>query len=170
MAYSSAQRRLYLGYDTGAIRQIDVTAASPVESAFATLAAAVTSLASAGNFVIAQTGTYSYDGGFILNGSGVVTDQGGYYYGYSREIAWDPVNSRVYFTRDGLSPNDLHYDVLDQTTGHRHLDGRVAVPWLLQHPGSDPRFDRRPIRAARQRRHLCPERTDLVGLVGLAGG
>ena len=117
MAFSTAHHRLYLGYDTGAIRQIDVNAATPAEVAFANLASAVTSLGNAGNFLIAQAGSYSYDGGFILNSNGVVTDQGGYYYGYSRETAWDSVTSRVYFTRDGLSPNDLHYDVIDQATG-----------------------------------------------------
>ena len=117
MAFSTAHHRLYLGYDTGAIRQIDVNAATPAEVAFASLAAAVTSLGSAGNFLIAQAGQYNYGGGQVINASGVTTANGGYYYGYSRESAWDPVTSRVYYTRDGISPNDLHYDVIDQTTG-----------------------------------------------------
>ena len=117
MAFSTAHHRLYLGYDTGAIKQIDVNAATPAEVAFASLAAAVTSLGSAGNFLIAQAGQYNYGGGQVINASGVTTANGGYYYGYSRESAWDPVTSRVYYTRDGISPNDLHYDVIDQTTG-----------------------------------------------------
>ncbi|MEO8019839.1 MAG: hypothetical protein ABI769_18675 [Pseudomonadota bacterium] len=117
MAYLATQHRLYLGYDSGAIRQIDVTATSPAEGAFATMTGAVSSLGSGGNFLIAQIGSYSYDGGVVLNSNGVTTSHGGYYYGYSRETAWDPVTSRVYFTRDGLSPNDLHYDVINQTTG-----------------------------------------------------
>jgi hypothetical protein len=76
MAYSSALHSLYLGYDTGAIRKIDVNAATPAEATFANLAAAVTSLGNAGNFLIAQAGSYSYDGGFILQ-QWRVTDQGG---------------------------------------------------------------------------------------------
>ena len=116
MAYSNAHRRVYLGYDTGAIRYIDVNAPSPVETAFTTMSMAVTSLSSAGNFLLAQTG-YNYGGGYILNSIGTITGNGGYYYGYSRETAWDPVSARVYYFRDGLSPNNLHFDVIDQTTG-----------------------------------------------------
>jgi hypothetical protein len=116
MTYLAAHHRVYLGYASGAIRQIDVSAASPVETAFASMSGNVSSLGSAGNFLVAQINT-GYNGGYLLNSSGVVTGQGGYYYGYSRETAWDPINARVYFTRDGISPNDLHYDVVDQTTG-----------------------------------------------------
>jgi hypothetical protein len=136
MAFSTAQHRLYLGYDTGAVRQIDVNAAAPAEVAFASLAAAVTSLGSAGNFLIAQAGSYSYDGGFILNSNGAVTDQGGYYYGYSRETAWDSVTSRLYFTRDGISPNDLHYDVIDQATGlvTSSVRRRITAPTTFSLP------------------------------------
>ena len=61
----------------------------------------------------------------MLNSSGAVVEQGGYYYGYSRETAWDPVTSRIYFIRDGLSPNDLHYDVIDQATGRSPPSGET---------------------------------------------
>jgi hypothetical protein len=36
---------------------------------------------------------------------------------YSHEYAWDPINSRVYFFRDDSSPNDLHYEVINQNDG-----------------------------------------------------
>jgi hypothetical protein len=136
MAYSSAHHRMYLGYASGAIRQIDVTAASPTETSFASMTGNVTSIGTAGNFVIAQVGNYSYDGGLIINSAGVTTGHGGYYYGYSRETAWDPVTSRVYFTRDGLSPNDLHFDVIDQTTGLVSSSGETPYhgSYLIQAP------------------------------------
>ena len=54
MAFSSAHQRVYLGYETGAIRYVDVTAASPVETAFATTALGVNGLAAVGNYVLAQ--------------------------------------------------------------------------------------------------------------------
>jgi hypothetical protein len=117
MAFSSAHHRLYLGYVTGEIRYFDVNAASPDETALVTMSYGVTSLGNAGNFLLAQTGNYYYGGGFVLDSSGATKDNGGYYYGYSRETAWDPGTSRVYYFRDGLSPNDLHYDVINQTTG-----------------------------------------------------
>jgi len=116
MAYVSAHHRVYLGYASGAIRAIDVSAASPVEVSFASMTGNVSSLGSAGNFLAAQVNT-GYNGGSLLSSSGAVTGPGGYYYGYSRETAWDPVTSRLYYTRDGISPNDLHYDVVNQTTG-----------------------------------------------------
>ena len=116
MAYSPSHQRLYLGYGNGAIRYIDVTGSS-AEVALTTMSSSISSLSSAGNFLLAQVGNYSYGGGYVLNNTGTVTDQGGYYYGYSRETAWDAASSRVYYLRDGISPNDLHYDVIDQTTG-----------------------------------------------------
>jgi hypothetical protein len=105
MAFSPANDRLYLGYGNGAIQYIDVNAATPVETPFATAPSAIHSLGTAGTRVVAEAGIY--------DASGTLTDSGGYYYGYSRETAWDPLSSRLYYTRDGLSPNDLHYDVID---------------------------------------------------------
>jgi len=114
MAYSSSHQRLYFGYSTGAIRYIDVNGGS-AEAEFASMATGITSLSSAGNFLVAQVGS-NYNGGYVLNSSGAVTYQGGYYYGYSSETSWDPVNSRLYYFT-GLNPNDLRYDVIDQVSG-----------------------------------------------------
>jgi hypothetical protein len=116
IAYSTGGQRLYVGYATGAIRYFEVTAGTPVETAFTTMSAGVSSLSDAGNYLLAQT-TGGYGSGFILDSSGVVLGNGGYYYGYSRETAWDPVASRAYYFRDGLSPNDLHFDQINQATG-----------------------------------------------------
>jgi hypothetical protein len=131
MEYSSAHQRLYFGYSSGAIQYIDVNATTPAEVAFTTMSTGVYSLGSAGKFLLAQAG-----GGYIINSSGVTTGQGGYYYGYSRDTAWDPVTSRVYYFRDGISPNDMHYDVIDQTTGQ--VSGTGETPYhgsyLIQGP------------------------------------
>ena len=97
-----------------------------------------------------------------------ITAQGGVDTSYSRDYAWDPVTSRVYFFRDGYSPNDLHYEVIDQAHGPDHLERRNALPRRVQHRAADPRVGQRPVRAARQRRHLRPERADVGGLAGLA--
>lgn len=123
MIYSPAHQKLFFAYDTGAIRQIAVTGNNQAETSFASLGAAVSSLGAAGNFIVAQTG--GYNGGSVLNNAGAVVDQGGYYYGYSRETAWDATHSRLYYTRDGLSPNDLHYDVINQTTGEVTANGET---------------------------------------------
>ena len=39
--------------------------------------AGVISLSSAGNFLVAQAATLLYNGSYVLNSSGVITDQGG---------------------------------------------------------------------------------------------
>jgi hypothetical protein len=116
MAYSSAHQRLYLGYSTGAIRYIDVTSGSAVEHAFTNTALAVNGLAAAGNYVLAQDNSGAWATHYIIAASGAITTQREWNY-YSREYAWDPVSSRVYFFRDDTSPDDLHYEVIDQATG-----------------------------------------------------
>jgi hypothetical protein len=125
MTFSSAHHRLYLGYSTGEIRYFDVQAAAPAETALVTMTEGVTSLGSAGKFLLAQTGNYYYGGGFVLDDTGATKDNGGYYYGYSRETAWDPVTSRVYYFRDGLSPNDLQFDVINQASGEVTSQGET---------------------------------------------
>jgi hypothetical protein len=116
MAYSSGHQRLYLGYDTGAIRYIDVTASAPAETAFSNTAMAVGGLAAVGNYVLAQDGSGAWATHYVINSAGVITDSAEWNY-YSRDYAWDPVTSRVYFFRDNMSPDDLHYEVIDQATG-----------------------------------------------------
>src|SRR6185369_17106949 len=54
MALVNNQHRLYVSYDNGAIRYFDTNAATPAETAFATLPTTVTSLGGAGNFLTAQ--------------------------------------------------------------------------------------------------------------------
>jgi hypothetical protein len=126
IAVVAAHQRLYLGYESGSIRYIDLTAGSPLEHNFAIEAYGVTGLASAGNFLAVRGGAY-YGGGHIYNASGVVTAQGGSYNGYSHEATWDPVNSRLYYTRENTSPNDLHFDAIDQGTGA--ITGSLETPY-----------------------------------------
>jgi hypothetical protein len=115
MAYSGIHQRLYLGYDTGAIRYIDVTSGGGAEVPFADLSGSVRSLASVGNYMLAQDGGSGYNAHFIFAANGTITEQRSL--NYSREYSWDPVSSRVYFHRDDVSPNDLHYAVVNQSTG-----------------------------------------------------
>ena len=142
MAYSSSQQRLYLGYSTGAIQYIDATAPTAAEVPFAhTRRWPSNGLAAVGNFLLAQDGSGAWATHYIFNAAGAITDQADWNY-YSREYAWDPVTSRVYFFRDDFSPNDLHYEVIDQATGQITVAGRDAVSRLLQHPAADPRVRR----------------------------
>ena len=60
----------------------------------------------------------------MLNSSGATMDTGGYYYGFSRETAWDPITSRIYYISLHQS-GDLHYDVIDQSTGQITATGET---------------------------------------------
>ncbi|MFL6600879.1 MAG: binary toxin-like calcium binding domain-containing protein, partial [Steroidobacteraceae bacterium] len=64
-----------------------------------------------------------------------VTDQKEWNY-YSREYAWDPISSRVYFFRDNMSPDDLHYEVIDQATGKITSAGETPYhgSYIIQPP------------------------------------
>jgi hypothetical protein len=116
MAISAGHQRLYLGYQSGAIHYIDLTVSNPLEAAFSNTSQAVWGLASVGNYVMAQDYSGAWATHYVFDSGGTITDQKEWNY-YSRDYAWDPVKSRVYFFRDDTSPDDLHYEVVDQGTG-----------------------------------------------------
>jgi len=116
MAYSSSQQRLYLGYSSGAIQYIDTSAPNGAEVPFGNTALGVDGLAAVGNFLLAQDFSGAWATHYIFDAGGGITHQLDWNY-YSREYAWDPVTSRVYFFRDDTSPNDLHFEVINQASG-----------------------------------------------------
>jgi hypothetical protein len=116
MTYSSANQRLYLGYPSGAIQYITLTGTNQAEVALTTLASSIENLQSAGNYLLAHDGSSYYGSSHILSATGAEVGQLGYY-SRSSEYAWDPNTSRLYHFRDGISPNDLNFAVIDQSTG-----------------------------------------------------
>ncbi len=94
-------------------------------------------LAAVGSYVLAEDDADgSWTTHYIFDSNSVETDQGGQL--LLPEYAWDPGTSRVYFFRDSVTPNDLHYEVIDQTNGeitgagetpyHGDYDDRAADP------------------------------------------
>jgi len=114
MAISAAHNRLYLGYSNGAVHYIALDGVN--EQPFASVGTGVSGLAAVGNYVLVEDSSGAWQTHSIFAASGSLQDSKDWNY-YSREYAWDPVNSRVYFFRDDTSPNDLHFEVIDQTTG-----------------------------------------------------
>ena len=123
MALNGIQSRLYIGYDNGQIRYIDLTGSSAAEVPFNNLASAVQSLSSAGNLLLAQ-GSNGYGNGFIINSSGVITGNGGYYYGYSHETAWDAGTSACIISARHQSERPALRRV-DQSTGQVGATGET---------------------------------------------
>jgi hypothetical protein len=123
MAFSTLNNRLYLGYPNGAVRYVDTSSVSPAEVPFATAADAVNGLVSVGNFLFVGEGSY-YGASRVLDSTGAIVGQN-VAYPNSRDYAWDPVHSRLYYFRDGTSPNDLHFTVINQTTGAAGASGET---------------------------------------------
>jgi hypothetical protein len=116
MAHSPAHNRLYFGYDSGAITYVDLATGSLAEHDFATTAGSVQGLAAAGNFVMAQDPTGAWATHYVFDATGTLRTSADWNY-YSRSYAWNPALSRIYFFRDSQSPDDLHYEVINQGTG-----------------------------------------------------
>jgi hypothetical protein len=81
-------------------------------------------LAAAGNFLLVQdpSGAWATHYTFAADGSLRWSAEWNY---YSRAYAFNPAENRIYFFRDDTSPNDLHYEEIDQTTGVRLSAGET---------------------------------------------
>lgn len=125
MAYSPSHQRLYFGYESGEITYVDVTNIGP-EMRLANTASAVNGLASVGNYLLAQDASGAWESHYIFDRDGNKTDYKDWNH-YSRVYAWNEQNNRVYFFSDGTSPNDLHFEVIDQQTGK--ITGEGETPY-----------------------------------------
>jgi len=123
MDHSGEHRRLYFGYDSGEITFVSLDG-SPVEESFAHTPMPVSGLAAVGNYLLAQDDSGAWESHHIFDMHGALTDSADWNH-YSREYAWSPVNSRVYFFRDTTSPNDLHYEEIDQVGGQIVSEGET---------------------------------------------
>jgi len=115
MAVSTLHKRIYLGYSTGAIRYINLVG-DATEMAFASTPYAVNGLALAGKYVLAQDYSGAWATHHIFDQSGTKTDSKDWNF-YSADYAWDAKTSRIFYLQDGYNPNDLRYEVINQTTG-----------------------------------------------------
>jgi hypothetical protein len=114
VAYSRVNRRIYVGYDTGAITAIDPDA--PNETPFARTPLSLRGLATAGSFVFAIDVTSPWVTHYVFDplGNQVASKDWNY---WSHELTWSEVNHRMYFFRDDTGPNDLHFEELNCATG-----------------------------------------------------
>ncbi|MCL1046519.1 PQQ-binding-like beta-propeller repeat protein [Shewanella electrodiphila] len=115
LAYSAEHQRLYVGFESGEVHSIEPSNTYEVQP-FTSLSWSVNGLASVGNYVLAQDSSGAWVSHHIFNQDGVKTDSKDWNY-FSHTYAWNSDTSRVYFLRDDTSPNDLHYEEIDQSTG-----------------------------------------------------
>ncbi len=112
IAWSSENGRLYVSYQSGTIHQIDVSNPALAEQDFASTPDYSMSLQAAGRFLVSidrrSHNVFAPDGTPV---SSVPR------YPYSFHIAWSEANARIYYFRDGSSPNDLYWEQIDPVTG-----------------------------------------------------
>lgn len=115
MTYSSEHNRIYVGYDSGVVSRFDLDELK--EFYFVALGRPINGIAAVGKFILAENANGAWNTHYIIDRYAEVTDSKEWNR-HSVTYAWNEQNSRVYFLRDGTSPNDLHYETIDQTLGH----------------------------------------------------
>lgn len=115
LSYSQAHQRIYFGYNDGQITFVDLDG-SASEQEYYRLPLSVDGLLAAGDYVLAQDSSGAWNTHYIIDQFGNLTDSAEWNR-YSREYAWNATNSRAFFFRDQTSPNDLHYEEIDQANG-----------------------------------------------------
>ena len=122
MEYSAPHNRLYFGYDSGQVNYLDLNDLSSGEQPYATVSMDVRGIAAVGNYVMVQDNSGAWATHYVFSKAGDLTDSKDWNR-YSRVYAWSDELSRVYFFRDATSPNDLHYEEIDQNTGKIVAEG-----------------------------------------------
>lgn len=101
MAYAAPTNTLYLAYQSGLIRKIDLNDPTLSELPFATLAYPAGALSTAGQFVFATDNMHRT---FAPNGS--LVDSADWHY-WSSSYFWSETNQKMYFIRESVSPTDI---------------------------------------------------------------
>lgn len=122
MAYSAVTETVYLAYDTGLIRQIDLSSESLEDVPFATLPSRPLGLAVAGEYVFSADASGAWESHYTFRPDGSRVSAVEWNYG-ALQYTWSPANRKMYFFRDGTSPNDILWEEIgvDGTIG-RQMD------------------------------------------------
>lgn len=109
MALHKEHNRLYFGYVSGLVNYIDLNSETPAEQYFTTIAESVLGIAEAGEFVMFVDASGAWESHHYYDIEGVLTESKDWNQN-SSYFAWSSVHNRLYFFRDGSSPNDLLYE------------------------------------------------------------
>ncbi len=105
IAYSADPQRLYLAYATGKITKIDLDG-TPTEEPFVNSPEEPLGLSTADELLFVCDPTGAWVSHFTYSPDGVLLDQREWNY-FSYEYVWSPVNRKMYFQRDDMSPLDI---------------------------------------------------------------
>jgi len=136
MAYAAVTHRLYLGYESNAITQIDL-ASSVAEEPFTVVFWNLHGLATANEFVLAadSTGNQAHYT-FAPTGEWISWEGSNY---ASADYEWSPATSRMYFCRSTgswLAPQELRWEDIDPATGEigESVGNASVESWSLGYP------------------------------------
>ncbi len=110
MAYSAVNQKIYLAYDTGLIRQIDLASATLEDTPFATLPSRCSVWRLPASSYSAPM-TRAHGKVTILSAPTAPDRAVDWNYGALR-YTWSPANRKMYFLRDGTSPNDILWEAI----------------------------------------------------------
>jgi hypothetical protein len=140
LAYTKSNGRLYVGYPSGRITYF--AAGLPgSEVGFVNLAGATQGLVAAGQFVFAAAANGGQGVHYIFDAFGALLSSKGSY--LSSEFIWSEANQKMYFLRDGISPNDILWEDIDVTgklgtvkDSPYHTSTGIAHPIRVSQDGS----------------------------------
>lgn len=116
-AYAPEHGRVYVGDTAGTVHAYTEALAKSA-APLTRLGRRVAGLAAAGKFVFA----HDFESTYVFDRQGVQTDKPYDFY-RSTSYEWSPTDSRLYHLSEGVSPADLQYQVIDQSTGKRSTTG-----------------------------------------------
>ena len=134
VAYSATADRLYLGYTSGSINQIKLDEGKTVEEPFAIRPDRILGLQLAGNllFTVDNSGAWESFSTYDLDGTLLDTRE---WSNYSAEYIWAPNARRMFYFRDGSSPNDLLYsEIAEDGTIADDRDSPYHGDYSVRHP------------------------------------
>jgi len=121
--YSANHHRVYVGDSSGKIHAYSealIEASSP----FATVFLSVNGLATAGKYLVAQDSSGAWATHYVFDSNGIQTDKRDWN-AYSSQYNWSAAESRLYYFRDDTGPNDVMYEVIDQSSGKITSNGET---------------------------------------------
>ena len=134
ITYSAAHGRLYLAYNTGAIKFIEPST-SLTEQDFANLPLAPHGLEAVDDYLFTSDDSGAWATHYTFSSTGTLISNVDWNY-RSDEYIWNSTNQKIYFFRDDTSPNDLLWEEIDSATGQigNQLDSPYHSSTGITHP------------------------------------
>lgn len=134
VGFSAVNNTVYASYDGGAIHAFPRTNPGTAHWLAATPYSA-SGLATAGEYIFAADLSGAWATHYTFSPSGNLLSNPEWNY-VSRQYEWDPLTRRMYFFRDGMSPNDLHVEQIavdgsitaeGESPYHGEVDAKIPI-------------------------------------------